>query len=152
MVQLPTVEAPEKTQIPAPFPPPQVAGRSLSILLVEDHVDSATVMGRLLTKIGHQVQIAHTVTKALSLAQQHSFDLLLSDIGLPDGNGIDLLGKLRALGPIPAIALTGYGMDEDIAQCRAAGFRAHLTKPVNFRKLQEVLVEFAESLPEVNLA
>ena len=151
VVRLPTIEAPEKTQTPGPFPPPHVAGKSLSILLVEDHADSAMVMGRLLTKIGHQVQIAHTVTKALSLAQQHSFDLLLSDIGLPDGNGIDLLGKLRALGPIPAIALTGYGMDEDIAQCRAAGFRAHLTKPVNFRKLQEVLVEFAESLPEVNL-
>jgi CheY-like chemotaxis protein len=147
IVRLPTIAAPGKTEAPAPSLP-HVAGRPLSILLVEDHVDTATVMGRLLTNLGHQVQIAGTVAAALSLAQQHTFDLLLSDIGLPDGNGIDLLGQLQAIRPIPAVALTGYGMEEDIAKCRAAGFRTHLTKPVNFRKLQEVLVQTAETLAE----
>ena len=142
VVRLPTIEAPNKTEPPAPSQP-HVAGRPLSILLVEDHVDTAAVMGRLLTNLGHHVQIAGTVASALSLAQQYTFDLLLSDIGLPDGNGIDLLGKLQTIRPIPAVALTGYGMEEDIAKCLAAGFMAHLTKPVNFRKLQDVLSQTA---------
>jgi CheY-like chemotaxis protein/anti-sigma regulatory factor (Ser/Thr protein kinase) len=145
VVRLPTIDAPSKTETTAPSPL-HIAGRPLSILLVEDHVDTATVMGRLLTNLGHYVQIAGTVASALNLAQQHTFDLLLCDIGLPDGNGIDLLGKLQAIRPIPAVALTGYGMEEDIAKCRAAGFRAHLTKPVNFRKLQDVLAQTADDL------
>ena len=72
-----------------------------------------------------------------------SHDIVLSDIGLPDGTGLDLVRQLKAERDIPAIALTGFGMDEDIAKCREAGFNAHLTKPVNFQRLEMVLQQVA---------
>jgi PAS domain S-box-containing protein len=113
--------------------------RQLEILLVEDHADTAFVMTRLLRKLGHNVQTSETVASAVRLAAENEFDLLLSDIGLPDGNGIDLIRQLRRGSTIPAVALTGFGMDSDVVKCREAGFDAHLTKPVNFQKL-EVLI------------
>ena len=87
VVRLPTIDTPAKAEPPAPALHPHVALSPLSILLVEDHVDTATVMGRLLTDLGHQVQIAGTVAAALGLAKEHKFDLLLSDIGLSHSRG-----------------------------------------------------------------
>jgi CheY-like chemotaxis protein len=117
--------------------------RSLSILLVEDHPDTSRALQRLLSSNGHDVQAAGSVREAIEIAGAGDFDLLISDLGLPDGTGIDLLRALRAdaggTQRFHAIALTGFGMDEDVARTRAAGFDEHLTKPIDFPKLQAAI-------------
>jgi signal transduction histidine kinase/ActR/RegA family two-component response regulator len=143
----------------APAPPPPVrgtaagagdggggtgAGRGLRLLLVEDHPDTARVMGRLLTNLGHDVTTAHTVAAALELPRGgQPFDLVLSDLGLPDGSGFDLMRRLREEHGLPGIAISGYGMEEDVARSEQAGFLAHLTKPVDFQKIRAVLNQYA---------
>jgi PAS domain S-box-containing protein len=132
-----TGAAPEQqTRLPKPV-------KKLRILLVEDHADTAKTMARLLSNLGHHVQTAGTVADALNIARHHNPDLILSDIGLPDGDGVELLSQLRQFTNAPAIALTGFGMDEDIARTAAAGFRAHITKPVNFQRLQMMVHQVA---------
>lgn len=116
-------------------------GRALRILLVEDHADTALVMSRLLTQLGHTVHAAGTLAEAVRAAGDGRWDLIISDIGLPDGNGVELLGRLRQAGlAAPAIALTGFGMEEDVQQSTNAGFAAHLTKPINFTLLESTIV------------
>jgi signal transduction histidine kinase len=101
------------------------------ILLVDDHVDSVRPMQLFLEATGYQVTIAHSVLTALEAARLEDFDLLVSDIGLPDGTGEDLIRQLQDKGPkLPSIALSGYGTDQDVESSRAAGFQVHLTKPV----------------------
>ena len=147
-ISMPTTSAP---LMPSPSKggtsPRASAGstRPLKILLVEDHDDTSRVMSRLLERLGHQVRTADSVASAL-IAAEEPFDLLLSDIGLPDGTGIDLLQQLRQRGKngFPAVALTGFGMEEDIAKTREAGFTDHLTKPINFQRLQRVVQKVAE--------
>jgi CheY-like chemotaxis protein len=112
----------------------------LEILLVEDHPDTAAAMKRLLESLGHRVQCAANAAEAQRAVAARGFDLLVSDIGLPDINGYDLLPKLRALNDIDAaIALTGFGMEDDLTRSAAAGFDFHLTKPVNFQRLSSYL-------------
>ena len=108
--------------------------QAISILLVEDHKDSAEVMSRLLRARGYSVETCATVAEALKIASGRHFNLILSDIGLPDGTGIDLIRQIREHSSIPAIALTGFGMDQDIKRYKEAGFDAHLTKPANIQK------------------
>jgi CheY-like chemotaxis protein len=82
------------------------------------------------------VHKAGDVEAALDMAAEHSFDLLISDLGLPDGSGVDLMRELRSRGhAFPAIALSGYGQEKDLAQSRSAGFQAHLVKPVDIDDL-----------------
>jgi signal transduction histidine kinase len=101
------------------------------ILLVEDHANSVRSIQLFLEAIGYQVTTADSVEAALRTVAQEEFDLLVSDIGLPDGSGEDLLRLLREKGHnFPSIALSGYGMEEDIARSRAAGFQVHLVKPI----------------------
>jgi two-component system CheB/CheR fusion protein len=109
------------------------------ILLVEDHVDTARVMGRLLTAGGHAVRTAHTCAAALAAAEAESFDVVVSDIGLPDGSGLDLMRQLQELRPIIGIALTGYGMEDDLRQTRDAGFAEHLVKPIDIEELERAI-------------
>ena len=123
--------------------------RRLRILLVEDHVDTATVMCRLLRRLGHEVETQGTVASAVESMRGQSFDLLLSDIGLPDGTGLDLIRQIREHYKQPAIALTGFGMEEDIAKCTEAGFDAHLTKPVSFQKLEMMIHQVAAAAAAV---
>ncbi len=111
------------------------AGSARRILLVEDHAPTATLMARLLQKRGHRVHLAETKARALALAQEEDFDLVISDLGLPDGNGYEVMEALRAKSSVIGIALTGYGMESDIERSVAAGFRFHLTKPVDAQKL-----------------
>jgi signal transduction histidine kinase len=115
------------------------------ILLVDDHPDTRRAMQRLLTKMGHEVRTAYSVQSALDLAKQHSFDLLISDIGLPDGTGVDLIAQIRSIQPMPGIALSGYGMDEDIRRSKEAGFVDHLTKPINFNRLEQLIAQTAQN-------
>lgn len=111
------------------------AAAAFSILFVEDHQDTAEVMSGILRSQGYLVQTCATVSEATRLARENHFDLILSDVGLPDGTGIDLIRAIRLHSTVPAIALTGFGMDQDIASFREAGFNVHLTKPVNLQRL-----------------
>ena len=114
----------------------------MRILLVDDHEDTTRAMRRLLERLGYAVRTAHSVGTALAaVSDAGPFDLLISDIGLPDGSGIDLLHHLTANGarPIKAIALSGFGMEEDVIRSKAAGFHDHLTKPINFHRLETAI-------------
>lgn len=118
---------------------------ALRILVVEDHEDTAASLSILLNADGHEVRIANSVAQAMKAASDFSFDVLMSDIGLPDGRGTELLKKLRAETnrPIHAIAMTGFGMEDDLEQSRLAGFTAHLTKPVEFATLRQAIARVA---------
>jgi CheY-like chemotaxis protein len=119
---------------------PRVA---LKILLVDDHRDTLRAMSRLLGRDEHHVTTATSVTTAMKAADADDFDLLISDIGLEDGTGLELMKALLARRPIKGIALTGYGMESDIQRTREAGFGRHLTKPVNLMELQAAIQEMA---------
>jgi signal transduction histidine kinase/CheY-like chemotaxis protein len=120
--------------------------KSLRVLLVEDHPDTAEAMADLLHATGRQVTVAHSVREALGVAEasQGCFDLVLSDIGLPDGTGHDLMRELRRRYNLPGIALTGYGMEEDVERSREAGFVRHLTKPIHLETLEAAIRQITE--------
>ena len=109
------------------------------LLLVEDHEITLRTLAGLLRKDGHVVTTACSVAEALSAASGSKFDFVISDLGLPDGSGIELMGKLRALYGLQGIALTGYGSKEDIARSDSAGFIKHLVKPVSIADLREAI-------------
>ena len=115
--------------------------RSFRLLLVEDHADTLRVLGRLLRHNGHEVTLAGSLREAVEALVREPFDMLLSDLDLPDGTGVDLIRQIRLEHglDIPAVALTGFGMEDDIARCRQAGFDDHLTKPVNLVKLEQTI-------------
>jgi CheY-like chemotaxis protein len=107
---------------------------------VEDHSVTAEVLQRILTGRGHRVTTASTASAALRLVESEDFDLLICDIGLPDASGLDVVRAARERAPgIAAIAVTGFGMEEDIAASKAAGFDAHLTKPINIQTLETAI-------------
>ncbi|MEY2539517.1 MAG: hypothetical protein QOG67_3257 [Verrucomicrobiota bacterium] len=106
------------------------------ILLVEDHADTAYVLQRMLQKNGYDVGHANNIAAAEQLFAEQSFDLLISDVGLPDGSGLDLMRRLRAKHDLSGIALSGYGMDDDRAASKAAGFAEHFTKPLDAERLR----------------
>ncbi|HEY5949027.1 MAG TPA: response regulator [Kofleriaceae bacterium] len=109
--------------------------------MVEDHVDSAELLAELLEHAGHTVRIATTVSDAMAIAEEQTFDVVVSDVGLPDATGYELMEHLRARFPIKGIAMTGSGRASDIAAAGAAGFSLHLTKPVSMSRLQQALDE-----------
>ncbi|MEO8205844.1 MAG: ATP-binding protein, partial [Chthoniobacterales bacterium] len=109
------------------------------ILLVEDHDPTRIALAQLLTRRNYEVITASSIIEARNLADKQKFDLLIADIGLPDGNGYDLMDELRKEGWRRGIALTGYGMDEDLVRSQNAGFMTHLTKPVSIEALEAAL-------------
>jgi CheY-like chemotaxis protein len=111
----------------------------LNVLLVEDHEPTLNVMTRLLRGLGHRVTGSTSVSAATATARQEGFDLIICDIGLPDGSGLDVMRQLRDRYAGRAIALTGYGMESDVAASREAGFAEHLTKPVDVAALRETI-------------
>ncbi len=122
-------------------PNPEAAAAKLRLLVVEDHETTAAAMVRLLTRRGHTVHLAHSVKTALEIAAQNSFDVVLSDLGLPDGNGFELMEQLRDRHGLRGIALSGYGMELDQERSLRSGFLAHLTKPVDLPRLLRTLAE-----------
>ncbi len=144
-LELPAVAAPA---FAAAVPTATEPGRpgSLRLLLVEDNADTLRVMGRLLRGRGHQVATAASIAEAVGLADSGPFDLLISDLGLPDGSGLDLLRRLRTPPTVGAIALSGHGMDDDIRRSREAGFAEHLIKPVDFRTLEAAIARVARAI------
>src|SRR5207247_1695745 len=113
--------------------------RMLRILLVDDHTDTCDALERLLVRRGHLVAAAHNVRAALETAVRDQFDLLISDISLPDGSGMDLMAQLRAISPIPGIAISGFGNNGDIEKSLQAGFSDHLVKPIKLEKLEAAI-------------
>lgn len=110
-----------------------------SVLLVDDHPDTLRAMGRILKSWGCNVQTADSVAAALKAADAGAFDVLISDIGLPDGSGYDLIQQLLASRPIRGICLSGFGMEEDLLQSQKAGFKEHLVKPIDILQLQAAI-------------
>jgi signal transduction histidine kinase/CheY-like chemotaxis protein len=113
--------------------------RPLRILLVEDHMDTARAVCRLLRGSGHEVTVASTVNDALGAAAAGQFEILISDLGLPDGSGLELMRQLQTSPRLKGIALTGYGSDDDAASATRAGFAMHLTKPVSAQTLEAAI-------------
>ena len=145
IAEFPLVEA--TRQAPAAHAPVEAAKpEAMRILFVEDHDDTARVISLLLRKAGHTVRRAAAIAAAKELAESESFDLLLSDLGLPDGSGHDLMRYLVARGrSLPAIALSGYGTAADIKESMQAGFLDHLVKPVTFATLENALARLGSS-------
>lgn len=113
----------------------------LRVLLVEDHEPTRAALTHLLKRRKYEVLAAASLDEARTLARGHTFDLLISDIGLPDGTGYDLMDTLASQYQMRGIALTGYGMDRDVERSRQAGFVAHLTKPVQMQALESAIRE-----------
>jgi two-component system CheB/CheR fusion protein len=163
-VRLPIGNLPARPSQPATTAPPKESGSpadalthnplparspALRILLVEDHADTAEAMADLLRDLGHQVTVAGGVAHALAAAEHQrdngGLDLVVSDLGLPDGTGLDLMAELQGRYGIKGIALSGYGMEEDVRKSLAAGFERHLTKPINLQALQNAIQETART-------
>ncbi|MEO7413550.1 MAG: PAS domain S-box protein, partial [Opitutaceae bacterium] len=119
----------------------------LRLLLVEDHESTLKALALLLRRDGHEITTAMNVAEARAAAGGGKFDLVISDLGLPDGTGIELMEKLRADHGLRGIALTGYGMEQDQARSRAAGFVAHLVKPVHIAQLRRTLADLPPATP-----
>jgi CheY-like chemotaxis protein len=130
----------EAATAPQPAPRYQAASQPRrTILVVDDHRDTLRSMKLLLTRLGYQVLAAENMTDALRIANDEEFDILLSDIGLPDGSGLELVRRIRETRSVPALALSGFGMDEDLQRSLEAGFSDHLTKPVSLDRLQSAI-------------
>ncbi len=114
------------------------------ILLVEDHEDTARVLCRMLENAGYRVGYASNMASARDLAGKRRFHLLISDLGLPDGSGLQLMSELRGSHQLHGIALTGFGMDNDVAAAKAAGFAEHFTKPVDWERLRHTIDRLLE--------
>lgn len=117
--------------------------RSLRLLLVDDHADTRRILSRLLGKCGHDVSTADSGQSALKLMETERFDVLVSDIGLPDSSGYELVREAKRRQPMQGIALSGFGMEEDVRRSLEAGFDYHLTKPVEFQELRTLLQKIA---------
>lgn len=149
LIRLPVLRdvVPSRTKAGRPDLPPgsgastasQPPAVSYRVLLVEDHKPTSRALTQLLSRRNYQVVAADCVAAARAAAARESFDVLISDIGLPDGNGYELMTELRDNYGLPGIALTGYGMEEDVNRSHAAGFIAHLTKPVSVQALDGAL-------------
>jgi len=113
--------------------------QALKILLVDDHQDTCAALEKLLARRGHLVAVTHNVRSAMEAAVGNKFDLLISDIALPDASGTDLMVQLRAISNIPGIAISGFGHDGDIERSLEAGFSEHLIKPVKLDDLEAAI-------------
>jgi len=147
-----TAEWPLRPALAFSAPPADAAvtasneARCLRILLVEDHADTRKTLERYLTSVKNDVTSAATAREALALAEGQTFDLVVSDLGLPDeGGGLAMMRQLRAVHGLRGIAVSGYGMADDVIQSRGAGFIHHLTKPINLEQLKSLILEVANT-------
>ena len=120
----------------------------LTFFVVENHQDTLDAIRMFLQSQGHQVESALDMKSALQCAQKKKFDVLISDIGLPDGDGWELMKKLREQMPVRGIAMSGYGMRADLDKSKAAGFAAHLIKPFGPAELDAALKKILAETPE----
>jgi two-component system CheB/CheR fusion protein len=122
------------------------AKRPLRVFIVENHEDTRFLLGVLLEQLGHTVFSAPTLAEALAAIAPAHCDVLISDIGLPDGNGWELMTQLGDARPPYAIAMSGFGMSSDRQRSLQAGYRHHLLKPVEPNQLERLLDEAADAL------
>ena len=116
---------------------------SLHILLVDDHDESLFVLARLLERCGHSVDTARSYAEAMDAAARRRCDLLISDVGLPDRSGLELMQELHGRLGIKGIALSGFTDEQDARASAGAGFARHLNKPVVFNEVVEAIREVA---------
>ena len=150
IVNLKTVPAPTLTTNGAGDESPVaetklVGSRKHRLLLVDDHLDTCTGMKLILERRGYDISVAHSADQAVKKARSEHFDLLISDIGLPDRDGYELMSELHKTNGMPGIALSGFGAEADVTKARDAGFSEHLTKPINFERLEEAIRRLLES-------
>jgi hypothetical protein len=119
------------------------SGKSLRILVVEDHSETLEALSRLLSHFGHKVSVADSAQNAMNMIDSKEFDVVLCDIALPDGSGYDVIAEAKRKRPVKAVALSGFAATEDIQRGRQAGFDFHLAKPVDFHELRSVLGKIA---------
>src|SRR5262249_12569711 len=136
-LQAATAGSPVAARVDAVSPASSAAIRR--VLLVEDHEDTASALKEVLQTLSCTVTTATSEAGALAAADQQSFDLFISDLGLPDGSGLDLMPRLRNRHGLEGIALTGYGMKEDVEKSREAGFADHIVKPVSLGTLSRAI-------------
>src|SRR6266478_756390 len=117
----------------------ETSRQSLRILLVDDHQDTCAALEKLLVRRGHLVAATHNVRSAMEAAARNRFDLLISDIALPDGSGMELMTQLQAISKMPGIAISGFGNNGDIERSLQAGFCEHLIKPVKLERLEAAM-------------
>jgi signal transduction histidine kinase/CheY-like chemotaxis protein len=139
VIALPLADVTAKATPPQQCPDQDAARRRVKILLVDDHADTRATLQRLLSRRGHEVITASNCEEALHEASNGTFDLVISDLGLPDGSGHDLMPRLRERGLARGIALSGFGMEADVERSRAVGFVAHLIKPLDFSVLESTI-------------
>ena len=111
----------------------------MQVLLVEDHADTRTVLGTLLNRCGCRTVTAKSLRDARARLQEMRFDVLISDLNLPDGDGIDLMREAKQAQQIKAIAITGRTSDEEKSEGLDAGFDCYLTKPIDLKELRQAL-------------
>ena len=117
--------------------------RPLCILLVEDDKDSLSALSRLLRLSGHKALAAGSAAEALRLAARERCDVVVSDVGLPDRSGLELMRELAAAYAVPGIAVSGYTDAADVRESATAGFARHLKKPLDFQALLDAVEELA---------
>ena len=139
---LPVIAHQEVYSLLQPSPALAEEGASLRILLVEDHEDTRISLARLLAR-RHVVRDVESIASALEAARKDPFDLVISDLGLPDGTGYELMRELRQRHQLKGICLSGFGMEDDITRATEAGFDRHLTKPVDLRTLERAIQSLA---------
>jgi PAS domain S-box-containing protein len=147
VLELATTPAPTVMPEPGPGGPaeapsgPAPVRHRLHILLVEDNHDTLRYLSALLRRHGHEVVTADRLASARTelRSPERPFDLLLSDIELPDGNGLDLMREARELGGIAGIAMSGFGAEDDLRMSRDAGFSEHMTKPIDLDELEPAM-------------
>jgi PAS domain S-box-containing protein len=135
-VELPLLTAPELAPAQPHSPADNGANTNVRVLVVEDHQDTAKVLSRLLRASGYAVKTANNAAAALQFAAAEPFDVIVTDIGLPDMTGYDLMKEIKSRYPMKGIAMSGYGMDEDLRKSREAGFSDHIVKPANVSQLE----------------
>jgi len=119
------------------------SGKSLRILVVEDHSDTLQALSRLLNYFGHDISTADNARSALDMIKAKEFDAVLCEIALPDGNGYDVVVEAKRKGSVKAVAISGFGARDDVERGRKAGFDFYLAKPVDFHELRSVLGQIA---------
>jgi signal transduction histidine kinase/CheY-like chemotaxis protein len=120
------------------------------VLVVDDHQDTCLGMKMMLERRGYRITLAYSAEQALEKARHEDFDLLISDIGLPDRSGYELMRELGTSKGLRGIALSGFGTEHDVNKARQAGFFEHLTKPINFDRLEEAIQNLLELEPSTN--
>jgi DNA-binding response OmpR family regulator len=119
---------------------------ALRILIVEDHADTRRTLAGLLANVGHTISVADSKQTAFDEVGSKQFDVVLSDINLPDGTGCDVISEAKRKQSLSGVAITGLSASEEVRRGKEAGFDYYLTKPLNFEKLRDILSNLESQL------